>query len=102
MSKHDLWHIFGSEETKEGSLLKGVVFIGSAKTDPVRFKWGFGEGLLKDKFAIFEASKNPKNPKRRDLLAKRAFLQAKRAFCLKRPVSWTGSVFPLLILGPEN
>ena len=29
--------------------------IGSAKTDPVRFKWGFGEGLLKDKFVFFEA-----------------------------------------------
>ena len=28
-----------------------------AKTDPVRFKWGFGEGLLKDKFAFLEASK---------------------------------------------
>ena len=25
----------------------------SVKTDPVRFKWGFGEGLLKDKFAFF-------------------------------------------------
>ena len=24
-----------------------------AKTDPVRFKWGFGERLLKDKFAFF-------------------------------------------------
>ena len=22
-------------------------YFGSAKTDPVRFKWGFGEGLLK-------------------------------------------------------
>ena len=52
--------------------------IGSAKTDPVRFKWGFGEGLLKDKFAFFEASKSP-TPKRRKLLAKRPFLQAKRA-----------------------
>ena len=26
--------------------------IGSAKIDPVRFKWGFGEVLLKDKFAF--------------------------------------------------
>ena len=43
------------------------------KTDPVRFKWGFGEGLLKDKFACFEASKNP-IPKRPKLLAKRPFL----------------------------
>ena len=30
---------------------------GSAKTDPVRFKWGFGEGRLKDKVAFFEACK---------------------------------------------
>ena len=36
-----------------------VVKVGSANTDPVRFKGGFGEGLLKDKFAFFEASKNP-------------------------------------------
>ena len=27
--------------------------FGSARTDPVRFKWGFGEGLLKDKFVFF-------------------------------------------------
>ena len=31
--------------------------FGSAKTDLVRFTWGFGEGLLKDKFAFFEACK---------------------------------------------
>ena len=47
--------------------------FGSVKTDPVRFKRGFGEGLLKDKFAFFEASKNPR-PKRRNPLAKRPFL----------------------------
>ena len=29
--------------------------IGSAKTDLFRFKRGFEEGLLKDKFAFFEA-----------------------------------------------
>ena len=54
-----------------------------AKTDPVRFKWGFGEERLKDKFASFEAYKNT-IPKRRKLLAKRLFLQAKRAL-LKNP-----------------
>ena len=52
--------------------------IGSAKTDPVGFKGGFREGHLKDKFALLEASKNP-IPKRRKLLAKRPFLQAKTA-----------------------
>ena len=47
--------------------------FGSAKTDPVRFKWGFREGLLNDKFAFFEGYKSP-TPKRRKLLAKRSFL----------------------------
>ena len=47
--------------------------VGSAKTDPVQFKWGFGGGPLKDKFAFVEASKSP-IPKRRKLLAKRPFL----------------------------
>ena len=42
------------------------------------FKWGFGEGLLKDKFAFFEVYRNP-IPKRRRLPAKRPFLKAKRA-----------------------
>ena len=47
--------------------------IGNAKTDPVRLKWGFGEGLLKDQFGFLEAYKSP-TPKRRRLLAKRPFL----------------------------
>ena len=49
-----------------------TAILGSAETDPVQFKWGFGEGLLKDKFAFFEASKNP-IPTRRNSLAKRPF-----------------------------
>ena len=44
--------------TLEG-LKSGTETIGSAKTDPVRFKLGFGEALLKDKFALFEAYKSP-------------------------------------------
>ena len=51
----------------------GTTKLGSAKTDPVQFKWGFGDGLLKDKFAFFEAYKSP-IPKRRKLLAKHPFL----------------------------
>ena len=51
----------------------GLAFFGSAKPDLVRFKWGFREGLLKDKFAFFEAYKRP-IPKRRKPLAKRPFL----------------------------
>ena len=38
----------------------------------VRFKWGFGEGLLNDQFACTEAYKSP-IPKRRKLLAERPF-----------------------------
>ena len=52
--------------------------IWSAKTDPSGLNEVFGEGRLKDEFAFFEASKNPL-PYRRKLLAKRPFLQAKRA-----------------------
>ena len=50
--------------TLEG-LKSGTETIGSAKTDPVRFKLGFGEGLLKDKFALFEAYKSPIPKKRK-------------------------------------
>ena len=66
----------------------------SWKTDPVRLKWGFGEGRLNDKFALFEASKILCLRGER-LLAKCQFLQAKRAL-LERALNWTGSVFPLL------
>ena len=55
--------------------------IGSAKTDPVQFKWGFGEVLVKDKFAfkrLIKALYLSLGPKR-ELLAKCPFLQAKRA-----------------------
>ena len=62
----------------------GALKSGSAKTDPVQFKWGFGEGLLKDKSALFEAYKNP-IPKRRKLLAKRPFFFKAKGPCLKNP-----------------
>ena len=48
-------------------------YFGSAKTDLVLFKWGFGEGLLKDKFAFFEAYRSP-IPKGRKPRAERPFL----------------------------
>ena len=60
------------ESTLAGRQTKALI-IGSAKTDPVQFKWGFGEGLLKDIFVCFEAYKSP-IPKRRKLLAKCPFL----------------------------
>ena len=41
----------------EGTKLPNIHIFGSAKTDPVRFKWVFGEGRLKNKFAFFEAYK---------------------------------------------
>ena len=58
--------------------------VGCAKTDPVRFKWGFGEGPLKDKFAFFEAYKNP--------------IPMRRKTACKTPIfiSKTGPVFALL------
>ena len=70
------WRTVGAEclqslIVKEELGLIGI--FGSAKTDPVWFEWGFGEGLLKDKFAFCEAYKSP-TPKRRKLLAKRPFL----------------------------
>ena len=34
-----------------------VALLGSAKTEPVQFKWGFEEGLLKDKFVFFRLIK---------------------------------------------
>ena len=49
---------------------------------------------MKNKFAFFEASQDP-IPKRRNLLAKRPLYKQKGP-CLKRPLNWTGSVFPLL------
>ena len=58
--------------------------FGSAKTDPVRFEWGFREGLLKDRFAFFEAYKNP-IPERRKLLAKAAILISKKGPVKKKP-----------------
>ena len=51
---------------------KRPLFPNPTKTDPVRFKWGFGERRLKDKFAFLEAYHNP-TPKRRKLLEKRPF-----------------------------
>ena len=62
-----------SLETETTARERKHLGLESAKTDPVRFKWGFGEGGLKGKFAFFEAYKNP-IPKRRKLLAKRPFL----------------------------
>ena len=56
-----------------GPLRVFSTYFRSAKTDLVWFKWGFGEGLLKDNFALFEAYTTP-IPKRRKLLVKRLIL----------------------------
>ena len=43
----------GSQKGSEkGSLWVLKIKLGAQKFDPVRFKWGLGEGLLKDKFAF--------------------------------------------------
>ena len=54
------------------------LILGVQKLPRSGFKWGFGEGRLKDKVAFFEAYKEP-IPKRRQLLATRPFLYEKRA-----------------------
>ena len=51
---------------------------GSAKTDPVRFKRTFREGLLKDKSAFFEAYKYPIPKRRENCLQNAHFLISKK------------------------
>ena len=75
-------------------------FIGSAKTDPVRFKWGFGEVLLKDKFAFKSLIKVLYL--RGENCLQNAHFYKQKGPCLKTPLNWTGSVFLLLILGVEK
>ena len=69
--------------------------FGSAKTDPVRFEWGFGEGRLKDKVAFFEAYKIKKNLEKP--ACKTPMFISKMGPVKKKSFNWTGSVFPLLI-----
>ena len=67
------------ERAKKGRLAKGgggeleTVLVHHWEGTRSDINWGFEERLLNDKFAFFEASKNP-IPKRRNLLAKRPFL----------------------------
>ena len=68
--------------------------FGSAKTDPVRFKWGFGEVLLKDKFAFKSLIKVLYL--RGENYLQNAHFYKQKGPCLKAPLNWTGSVFPLL------
>ena len=70
-------------------------FFGSPKTDPVRFKWGFGEGLLKGKFALFEACVKVLYLRGENCLQNTYFYKQKGPV-LKRPFNWTGSVFLFL------
>ena len=66
------------------------------KTDPFRFKRGFGEGLLKDEFAksFFEACKI--RHLRGENCLQNAHFYKQKGPCLKCPFNWTGSVLPLL------
>ena len=43
-------------------LSANVLFVGSARTDSVRFRRGFEEGRLKDKIALLEAIFSSKSP----------------------------------------
>ena len=74
-------------------------FLGVQKTDPVRFEWGFGEGLLKDKFAFFEVQKILYL--RGEICLQNAHFYKQEGPCLKRPVNWAGSVFLLLSFALE-
>ena len=71
--------------------------LGVQKTDPVRFKWGFGEGLWKTNLPFTRL------PKilylRGEICMHNAhfFFEAKRAL-FRTPFNWTGSVFPLLFV----
>ena len=71
----------------------GPLIFGSAETDPVRFKRGFEEGRLKDKFALFEAIFSCKCP----------IPEEKKAAC-KIPVfiSKKGPVLKPLETGPDQ
>ena len=79
-----------------GNALETVPSLGSAKTDPVQFKWGFGEVLLKDKFA-FKSLIKVLYLRGENCLRNTHFYKQKGP-CLKAPLNWTGSVFPLLNL----
>ena len=68
--------------------------VGSAKTDLVWFKWGFGEGLLKDISAFSRLLKILYL--RGENCLQNAHFYKQKGPCLKRPSNWTGSVFPLL------
>ena len=69
----------------QSCFLKNVK-LGVQKTDPVRFKWGFGRGTFERQLAFFEAYKNP-IPKRIKCLQNAHFYKQK-GHCLQR--------FPLL------
>ena len=62
---------------------KNATKIGSAKTDPVRFK---------RKICVFEAYRSP-IPERR-----KAHFYKQHRPCFDRPLNWTGSVVSLLII----
>ena len=65
--------------------------IGSAKTDPVRFKCNFGEGRLKDKFAFSRLIKILYL--RGENCVQNVHVYEKKRPRLKDPLNWTGSVF---------
>ena len=73
---------------KHEKLARNKSLIGSAKTEPVRFKWGFGEGLWKDKFAFVDAYKSLYL--RGENCLSNAHYYKRKGPRLKRPLNWTG------------
>ena len=64
------------------------------KTDPVRFKWGFGEVLLKDRFASKSLIKVLYL--RGEKCLQNAHFYRQKGPIFKTPLNWTESVCPLL------
>ena len=60
------------------------IILGVPKLTRSGLKWGFGEGLLKAKFAFFEARKSP-IPKKRKLYLQNANLYNQKGALFKNP-----------------
>ena len=95
--KSDFFGVSLEVTQNDPKVAKHDSFLGSAKTDPSGLNGVFGEGVLKDKLAFFEAFLKILYLIGANCLQNAHFYKQKGP-CLKRPFDWTGSVSPLLIL----
>ena len=83
-------------------LIPRTIFIGSAETDLVQFKWVLKRDFCKTNvpflrwFFSYEALYL-----RGESCLQNTHAYKQRGPCFKPPLNWTGSAFPLLILGSE-